>query len=150
MKKFSVLITIVLLIIITYSVPTLMLSGDASDVKVSYYTQGRCTDSSTYMFDDIYLANYDYSDTSKAERDLNNIVGISYTLAGDYDKFSDILKQFDIVTLSTEVVDNIHIIYGRSEHCGKPKIVDGQAINIQIAIRDDVITIGTPLIMGSY
>ena len=150
MKKFSVLITIVLIIILTYSVPSLMLNNDGGDISVSYYTIGKSDVNSTYMFDDIYLTTYDYADSAKAERTLNNIVGISYTLAGDYDKFSEILKEFDIVTLSTEVVDNIHIIYGRSEHCGKPKIVDGKAVNVQLAIRDDVITIGTPLIMGSY
>ena len=150
MRKFSIAITIVLLIVVTYSVPALMIDNGGEDIAVSYYTDGKCTANSTYMFDNIYLSNYDYSETDKAERTLYNIVGVSYTLDGDYDKFCEILDDLGIATLATEVVDNIHIIYGRSELCGQPKIVDGLAVNIQLAIRDGVITVGTPLIMGSY
>ncbi len=150
MKKFSIIITVVILIIATYSVPTLMRDNEGESVSVSYYTHGDVTGKSTYMFDDIYLTNCDYSQAKKTERELVNVVGISYTLAGNYDKFCEVLNTYGIVVLSTEIVGNIHIIYGRSERCGQTRIVDGIAVNIQVAIRDDVITIGTPLIMGSY
>ena len=81
---------------------------------------------------------------------LGNIVGISASFKGDYDDFTREIKKCKVAVQQEESVGNVHIIYGISENCGKPTYANGMNINFQIAIRDNVITVGTPLIMGSY
>lgn len=150
MKKFLIMISLCLIVAVTYCVPTFVLDVERADAKVFYYTRGDVSGTGTYMFDNVYMTACSYREHNKVERKLSNVIGITYTFSGDYDDYREILTEYRVGVVETEVVDGIHIIYGMSEQCGQPRIVDGKPINIQLAIKDNVITVGTPLIMGSY
>lgn len=149
MKKFLIVVSFVSLLIITYSLPVI-LPQKQKDIQVTYYTKGSNLQNSIYLYDDIYMTESDYCTSKQVANKLTNIVGISATFSGDYDAFKEVVKKCKVAVKAEENVDNIHIIYGISESCGKPIQANGENINFQIAIRDNVITVGTPLIMGSY
>ena len=47
-------------------------------------------------------------------------------------------------------LDNLHIYYAYSEKLGKAVVIDGQRVNLQIAVRGGKLIAGSPLIVGSY
>lgn len=148
MKKIIIIVVLLVIAVCTYSIPqSFIKSNDVLEVR--YYTLGNPTNAGTYMFDNVYMIN-DKNLKKVNSKNLVNVVGTDYLIEGDYDKFRDIISTYNIDVKKSEVVENIHIIYGVYEGACQPKFVDGYAVNIQIAIHDNVITVGTPLIMGSY
>ena len=55
-----------------------------------------------------------------------------------------------VEVLSTQTVAGVEIIYGFSTRLMGGVLVDGEKINIQIARRGSTITVGSPLIFGSF
>ena len=149
MKKFLIVLSLCLLLFVTYSLPV-MLPKSEKDVTISYFTKGQYSANSIYLYDDIYMVTSDIKKGQEMADSLGNIVGISASFKGDYDDFTRVIKKCKVAVQQEESVGNVHIIYGISENCGKPTYANGMNINFQIAIRDNVITVGTPLIMGSY
>lgn len=149
MKKCLIVLSLCLLLLVTFSLPV-MLPQSNKDITINYFTKGRHSEQSIYLYDDIYMTTSDYKDGQKTADNLVNIVGISATFEGDFDDMQNILKKCKVAVKQEETIEGIHIIYGISESCGKPVQANGKYINFQIAIRDNVITVGTPLIMGSY
>ncbi|HRF35826.1 MAG TPA: hypothetical protein PLZ09_00840 [Clostridia bacterium] len=149
MKKCLIVFALCALLLVTYSLPVIIPNSD-KDISISYFTKGNYGTNSIYLYDDIFMTTSDYKNGQKTADSLVNIVGISATFEGDFDDMQKVLKKCRVAVLSEESVGNVHIIYGISESCGKPVQANGMNINFQIAIRDNVITVGTPLIMGSY
>lgn len=149
MKKALIVLSLCLLLFVTYSLPVILPKSD-KDITINYFTKGRYSENAIYLYDDIFMVTSDYKEGQKTADNLVNIVGISATFNGDFDDMKSVVKKCKVAVLSEETVGNVHIIYGISENCGKPTYANGMNINFQIAIRDNVITVGTPLIMGSY
>lgn len=149
MKKALIVLSFCLLLLITYSLPVILPSTD-KDIKLNYFVEGCQAANAVYLYDDIYMVSAKYKNGISAADNLVNIVGISATFEGDFDDVRNVLKKCKVAVMQEESVGNVHIIYGISEDCGKPVEANGKNINFQIAIRDNVITVGTPLILGSY
>ena len=149
MKKALIVLSLCLLLFVTYSLPVILPKSD-KDITINYFTKGRYSENAIYLYDDIFMVTSDSKEGQKTADNLVNIVGISATFNGDFDDMKSVVKKCKVAVLSEETVGNVHIIYGISESCGKPISANGMNINFQIAIRDNVITVGTPLIMGSY
>lgn len=149
MKKGLIVFSFCLLFLITYSMPLKLESG-CNDIKIDFYTKGKSQDNAVYLYDDIYMFSADYQTALQAKDQIQSVVGISATMQGDYDRFCEIIKKCNVAIKFVEDIENVHIIYGISESCGKTVQANGIAVNFQIAIRDNVITVGSPLIMGSY
>lgn len=59
-------------------------------------------------------------------------------------------NDFNIYEIKSEFVDDIAIIYGYSPSFKEVVYVNENKINFQIAIGENVVTIGYPMIFGSY
>ncbi len=149
MKKCLIVLALCILLLVTYSLPVILPDSD-KEIYINYFTKGKYNENSIYLYDDIFMTSSDYKNGQQTADSLRNIVGISATFKGDFDDMQKVLKKCKVAVSSEERVGNVHIIYGISESCGKPVQANGMNINFQIAIRDNVITVGTPLIMGSY
>lgn len=62
----------------------------------------------------------------------------------------EIIGDFNAEIVFTEETDDAVIIYAYSKKIPYEKIVNGKKVNLQIAKRNDVIKVGSPLIYGSF
>lgn len=62
----------------------------------------------------------------------------------------EIIGDFNAEIIFTEETDDAVIIYAYSKKIPYEKIVKGKRVNLQIAKRNDVIKVGSPLIYGSF
>ena len=82
---------------------------------------------------------------------LKSVVGISFSFLGKRTDFINICEKLNIVIKSKEIINDEITSY----LCYTKKIrnhinVDNEKINIQIAVNKDIITVGTPIILGSF
>ncbi len=90
-----------------------------------------------------------FDDAKEMKKNLKNVCGESVTTT----RMSEIEKEIQRLNaqlLFSEKVDNIIINYYYSDKISAYKTVNGYKINLQTAINDNVITIGSPLIFGSF
>ena len=79
----------------------------------------------------------------------NNAYGQSVSLKGDLNDCNTIIRLLGVNVLGSEHFDNIYNVYGEGDF-GEKIVVNGAKVNIQIAYRSGMITIGCPVILGSY
>lgn len=148
MRKVVVCVLFVLVAVVTYSIPTFAQGVEKAE-KYEVFASGADVGGGIYMYGDTYmyeLVEYD----EKVAIKFGNVIGVSAKYKGDYDDFNKLIKKLGIATVKSEIIDNVHIVYGISERCGRCLVVDGNTVNIQVALNGNNITVGTPLIMGSY
>lgn len=78
----------------------------------------------------------------------SEISGFSLRVNAKNPEIKNIISQIKVV--KSENLENITCVYGYLTGLPFCKIIDGKKVNIQIAIRDNVATIGSPIILGSY
>lgn len=143
MKKFLLLIIIVGIVTVTYACPSLAVDNTA------YYAVYTKYAGDTWLYKDVYMTECD-QEIAKNYRSVPNAVGYSKRFKGDYDDLVAEARKHNARIIASEEAGGAYIYYGISDALGKTVNVNGKAINIQLAIRGNVITVGTPLIMGSY
>ncbi len=62
----------------------------------------------------------------------------------------DVLKSVCACELWREQIDDVTVIYGYSPRIIKSVSLNGRRVNVMVAIRCGEITVGSPLIKGSY
>lgn len=89
--------------------------------------------------------------------ELSNIKGESVSFDGDTGDARGILSRYAVRTVFEEEIPmggegSINIIYGFSASLTRSVNLDGKKVNIQIAVNSESgrVTVGTPLILGSY
>ncbi len=73
-----------------------------------------------------------------------------YDVVGDMDTAEDIIKNLKAKELFRERAGDIDIIYAYSCMLGRAVDVHGCKVNLMIAVSERGVTLGTPLIYGSY
>ena len=111
MKKFLIVLSLGLLLFVTYSLPVMLPKSD-KDITINYFTKGRYSENSIYLYDDIFMVTSDYDNGQKIADNLVNIVGISASFKGDYDDMQKVIKKCKVAVQQEETVGNVHIIYG--------------------------------------
>ncbi len=81
---------------------------------------------------------------------LKGVKGESVRLSANNFDLSGLLLEFDAEIIFTERVENKTLYYAYSPRIKYKKVVRGQKINLQIATDSDNVTIGSPLIFGSF
>lgn len=76
--------------------------------------------------------------------------GASVTFDGDSASVSAWLKKLSVKVTFSEEVDGIVCVYGYSPRLKGGVEVDGQTVNVQIALNGGRVHLGTPLLLGSY
>jgi len=91
------------------------------------------------------------TDIKNALEVSNNIVGcngFSLKINKNEENIENFINQIEII--GQEIVSNIKIIYGYVCGLVNSIYIDGKKVNIEIAENGDFITIGSPIILGSY
>lgn len=78
------------------------------------------------------------------------VKGESVRFMGSDQDIEDIIRQLNIKVVDKQTLAGVVTIYGYSPRLGDYVSVSGEKVNIQIARRGAVVTVGVPLIMGSY
>lgn len=84
---------------------------------------------------------------------VNHCKGIDGVSVAFYGNCSDIIRLvdcFNLTNVSTQSFSELTVICGYSDKIRGYVYVDGKKSNIQLAYRNGVITVGSPLILGSY
>ncbi len=123
----------------------------ASSVKVEYFCSENVVDDKL----DIQSVGYgciiscDYNSKNLVQEKLKNIQGVSYYLGvKDFD-LSEFLILNKASIVSRQDFDNIKIIYALTPRL-KKVVKNNKNFNLEIAITESGVTIGYPIIMGSY
>lgn len=89
--------------------------------------------------------------------DFNNVVvscrdidGLSVTFQGSQQDVERIAELFNLKVTSTLDIDGLLVVCGNSAKLKGGVTLDGETVNLQIAYKDGAVTVGSPLILGSY
>lgn len=91
-----------------------------------------------------------YATKIKSKLNINLIKGESFSFLGVKSEVENLIKRFNIKVLNKEVLDEILVIDGYSSKFGESVCTSCGNVNIQIAFNKGTITVGTPLILGSF
>lgn len=81
---------------------------------------------------------------------LNDTEGESVTFCGSKDRFESEIRRLGVTVTERQSLGGIEIVYGYTEKLRGGVNVDGKRVNIELAYRGGTITVGTPVILGSY
>lgn len=82
--------------------------------------------------------------------DNNFVAGESFCFDGDEKDIKYILKRLSATIKRKEVFDEFELFYAYSPKFYSYITIDNKKINVQIAKNKNTITVGTPIIFGSY
>ena len=82
---------------------------------------------------------------------LSDVLGESVVVKSpSKEQMKRILAYLKDKTFRSEVVDKTEIVYAYDETLNRYIMIDGQKSNIQVAIKNDLVTIGYPIIFGDF
>ncbi|MGN0771569.1 MAG: YwmB family TATA-box binding protein [Christensenellales bacterium] len=141
MKAFTILVlTIVLLLGASAlcSVQDLLPDG-ASQGEIYIATQNKMT-----------ICSINPDQLGKTLQQAEGVMG--FALKYDAGKVSEnqLLSSLKAQVVKVETIGDITLYYAYSHRMNNGVSVDGKTVNVQIAVSDSSITVGSPLIMGSY
>ena len=62
----------------------------------------------------------------------------------------EIFDKFDVEVKFCEVAENVVCYYGYSKKFPYRKKINGKVVNVHVAVEGDRVTLGTPIIYGSF
>lgn len=121
------------------------------------------SDSTVTVYADKFNDKIDYIDncglkffTVKADEGKNllknatDVRGITITFQGDKNDVDDYLKKLNAKEVYREKVQNVLIVYGYSDSIKRFVVVNDNKVNVEIAFDNKKVTVGSPIILGSY
>ena len=76
--------------------------------------------------------------------------GISVSFSGSKQDIDRIVKLLNLTVTDSYTVSGVNVVCGLSSKISGGVVIDGQTVNAQIAYKDGVVTVGSPLILGEY
>ena len=149
---FILILTIVIAGVLTYFMPrnfdsyAIRLSKQAT---VSIYCRQTTSDNAIDMGTG-YIVECDAQSYATALGKCKGVDGVSVSFSGTDVDVERIVKLFDLQTVSTYQLDGLYVVCGLSNKVTGGVWLDGDKVNLQIAYKDGVVTVGSPLILGSY
>ena len=153
MKRFFVVLALTLVIAggLTYSMPRdfdSYIAEIAPNGTVSVYCRQSQLDGIDMGNGRIVQGKVDELPTMLKQCQQVDGVSVSFSgSASDVSRISDLLK---ITVTNSYTLDGIEIVCGLSLKVNGGVTLDGKTVNVQIAYKDGVVTVGSPLILGSY
>lgn len=97
------------------------------------------------------IVRCDKTNLSRAIESAQNLYGVSVTFDGQRE-ISALLNYFQLQVTSFEGAENCgyYSILGYTEKLPQYILVDGEKVNLQIVCSQNLLHIGTPLILGSF
>ena len=153
MKKFLIFLVFLMAFTLTPSDDTFILSRLNLEGVYSCYAQEVKNLPSCFRVDingsgKIVSCDMLYArDTSKYVN--RKVYGESISYKGTYDDFKKMINELDVKVVASDSIGDLECLYGFGDF-GRHVMVNGKAVNIQIAYNLGNITIGCPIILGSY
>lgn len=120
----------------------------SSDAMVSIYC--RATDLDGIDMGSGKIVQCKVADFNSVLTRCKGVDGFSVSFVGTKRDVERIVRLFDLNVTSTLNLDGLQIVCGNSVKLSGGVILDGEAVNLQIAYKDGTVTVGSPLILGSY
>ena len=88
----------------------------------------------------------------KLKNKVKKVLGQSFCFNGDFENFKEIVSNFKFEKIKEDLFDGIVCVYGFSKVFRENEyiVLDNTKYNTQIVFNKGVITIGFPIIVGSY
>lgn len=139
MRKFLIFLFVALLLLAS------QLNGFALQTKkfgggYSVYSGGNITDEYTLSSYEVVLQ----------QLKKGNVNGECVRFIGKDKDIDSFINEFNIRVVDEQNLSNIRVVYGYTSRFGEGVTLDGKRVNVQIAKRGGTITIGTPMICGSF
>ena len=80
----------------------------------------------------------------------NGVDGVSVSFDGNEEDITRISQCLNLRVTHQYSLDGIEVVCGISSKVNGGVVVDGRTVNVQIAYKDGIVTVGSPLILGSY
>lgn len=130
-----------------------VLANIYSDATYCFYLDNRdfsVNDFETIVMGDGAIIRCETDRISDVKNRLHGIKGESMSFAGGHDDILNIINRLRVNVVISENVDGIYSVYGYTRSIENFVTVNGKRVNIQIAFTGGLLTVGTPLILGSY
>lgn len=153
MKRFIVtlVLTAVIVGVLTYFMPKGLndyIEEICPDATVSIYCRNADTEAIDMGSGKIVECGVkDFHSTLSRCKDVD---GFSISFCGTAQDVDRIAQLFNLKVTSTLDFDGLQIVCGISEKLKGGVILDGEKVNLQIAFNNGTVTVGSPLILGSY
>lgn len=98
-------------------------------------------------------ANFKTVAAESAKREkyiLKNVRGESASFPLDNIDAEDILNYYRAELIFTETIGAITCYYAKSPALGESVDINGESVNLHIAVNESIISVGTPLIFGGF
>ena len=108
------------------------------------------TDAEVIQNGNSYIVKCGINNCNKIKRQLEDIAGESISF---FAELSDLYKSVDLLNASVvfcEETNGIVVLYAFTQNIKNYVRVNGELVNLQLAYKNNTVTIGTPLILGSY
>lgn len=92
----------------------------------------------------------DSNDVYKIKPQLVDVQGESLSFLGTKNDALNYLNNFNHNVVLSEIIENIVVIYAYCPQIENYVYVNNEKVNIQLAFNDGKITVGTPMILGSF
>lgn len=155
--KFLVFCLLICLFFLAPQKNALLLSAtnvlNCSNIQYNFYTSNAMallTDAEVIQNGNSYIVKCGINDCNKIKRQLEDIAGESVSF---FAELSDLYKSVDLLNASVvfcEETNGIVVLYAFTQNIKNYVRVNGELVNLQLAYKSNRITIGTPLILGSY
>ena len=153
MKRFIVtlLLSTVIVGVLTYYMPKsfeVYIKDISADATVSIY----CRETGVNGIDigSGKIVQCSVTELSKTLARCKDVDGFSVCFEGTSYDVDRILQLFEIDVTSTYDICGLQIVCGNSSKLKGGVVLDGVTVNLQIAFKDGTVTVGSPLILGSY
>ena len=153
MKRFIVTLFLTTVIVgaLTYSMPRgldVYIEEISSNATVSIYCRNTSLDSIDMGSGKIVQC--DVAEFKSALALCNDIDGFSVSFNGTTNDVARIIRLFKLKVILMLNIDGLQVVCGNSARLTGGVNLDGEIVNLQIAYKDGNITVGSPLILGSY
>jgi len=153
MKKFILLSTFLICLVVLNSPYSLSALSKNYDGTHTFYCSQQAFkgEAQTTKNGNGYLISVDTHTAEAFEKTLNSkYQGESFCFFGSKNDLNQVLKKLNAKVVKKEVFDDLFVVYGFSPKLKNYILMESQKVNVQIALNKNKITVGTPLILGSF
>ena len=153
MKRFIVatILTAVITGVLVYYLPRNFdsyLNGFGADASVAIYCRG--TELDAVDMGSGYKVECTSANYSHAVAQCHDVDGVSVSFVGCYDDVAHLIRFFNLQVSSTYKQDGLLVICGKSTKIAGGVTLGDEVVNLQIAYKNGVVHVGSPLILGDY
>ena len=153
MKRFFVtlILSTVIVGVLTYSMPRgLEFYIEEIDANATITIYCRSTDVESIDMGNGKIVRCSVANFDRVLARCSGVDGFSVCFEGTAKDVDRVSRLFDLKVTSTLNLDGLQIVCGNSAKLKGGVNLDGDMVNMQIAFKDGVVTVGSPLILGDY